>query len=715
MPLLRVKHTLCSLVTMGVLIVPIWAAEPAGKQAGAAKANEKAITITGIVTKPDGSPAAGAMVRSAATLWPKPHPLQAVVGDSFEPPMNEVRANGQGRFSIAINMQPFGDVSRLDREWQHFWKKTEIAASLDGFGAAWTIFEETDPKQPLTLRLVEDVAIRGKVIDLEGRPIAGATIRVNRIYATKTGDASDWIAAVKARELPLTVNEKLPRNVGARTIGIAPNLKTKADGTFEIQGIGRDRVVDLFFEGDAVAHRAAKVVAREMESLSQLIRGGGFTEEKHREITKPVFGSRFTIIAEPTQRVNGTVVDAETGKPVAGVCVESWYLAGVFYPARGLMNSVTDAKGQFRLNVPKGAGNQLLVRPSADQPFFQRVINVPNPVGLGQVTLEVKLHRGVVIIGRVTDKMTGEPVQGVRMHYLPLQTNEHTGKLPDEFQARGNAHVVPGDEENYLTGADGSYRVVGLPGPAVIGAHSVLRSFCSGIGYESIDVPRLGDNKSLLTFANPMFPSRTWPSSMKFINPEAAAKSASLDLELDPGGSVTMRLMDAGGKPVTGASIIKGLGPPGTFLTQVTDEAVATAINFGRNETRVIVIQHHDRRIGCVLRVGAKEIAEREITATLLPLAIVSGQLVKKGRPLAGIAIEPRILPPEDFGNLPSIATDKAGRFQCALPPGCDYQLFATGQGLDLFAVVVERLGIKSGESHDLKVLKLGDNRKFSR
>src|SRR5260221_6991101 len=117
--------------------------------------------------------------------------------------------------------------------------------------------------------------------------------------------------------------------------------------------------------------------------------------------------------------------------------------------------------------MPKGAGNQLLLVPNDDQPYFMRRVDVPDPVGLGPAKMEIELHRGLWITGRVTDKVTGGPVHGVRMHYLPLMSNAFAQATTPEFHADGN---VDGDQMRYVTRTDGTYRLVGLSVQAIVRA-----------------------------------------------------------------------------------------------------------------------------------------------------------------------------------------------------------------------------------------------------
>ena len=53
----------------------------------------------------------------------------------------------------------------------------------------------------MTLRLVrDDVPIDGRIIDLEGRPVPGATVRLVEMDTPLQGDLTPWIADVEALE-----------------------------------------------------------------------------------------------------------------------------------------------------------------------------------------------------------------------------------------------------------------------------------------------------------------------------------------------------------------------------------------------------------------------------------------------------------------------------------------------------------------------------------
>ena len=61
------------------------------------------------------------------------------------------------------------------------WKDARLVASAPGFGPAWvregSIARDVTEEMPLRL-VRDDSPINGRLVDLEGRPVAGATVRV---------------------------------------------------------------------------------------------------------------------------------------------------------------------------------------------------------------------------------------------------------------------------------------------------------------------------------------------------------------------------------------------------------------------------------------------------------------------------------------------------------------------------------------------------------
>jgi hypothetical protein len=81
------------------------------------------------------------------------------------------------------------------------WKNSLIAAVAPGFGPAWLTAESFAPSGETTLRLVrDDVPINGRILNLQGRPVPGATIRLLEIASPIDDDLTPWIKAALATE-----------------------------------------------------------------------------------------------------------------------------------------------------------------------------------------------------------------------------------------------------------------------------------------------------------------------------------------------------------------------------------------------------------------------------------------------------------------------------------------------------------------------------------
>jgi beta-lactamase regulating signal transducer with metallopeptidase domain/protocatechuate 3,4-dioxygenase beta subunit/5-hydroxyisourate hydrolase-like protein (transthyretin family) len=670
------------------------------------------VTVRGVVLLPDGSPAAGAAVRSAPQWWDW---LQSATSPDYRPPFVEARADVQGRFELSI---PLGADNKLTQSreawekvwrqprWQVLWKQTRIAASHPGYGGAWVTFNDIDDRNSVQLQLVEDLPIRGRVIDLEGRPVAGVTVKLSNAAESLNRDLTPWLEAVEAGEPPWTAHTKAGDSVEPRLIDLPEELKTDADGRFEIHGVGKERKIELTFLGETAAHRSATAVTRDMSPTSRAIISHAFNGSEVRE---PVFGAEFSFTADPARTIEGIVTDADTGDPLQGVSIESYKLVGYPYGNHRVLKSTTDAAGRFRIvGMPKGTGNILLAVPSDGVPYMMRRVEVPDPVGLGPAKMEIELHRGVLIEGQVTDKSTGEAVPGVRMHYLPLRSNEFAQALP-EFDDDGN---VDGDQMRYQTDAEGRFQLIGLPGAAIIGAESAFQDYRLGVGYDELTARKYGKSDWIDTYRNPINPGPKWPSSMRQVDIPEDAGTFQVDLELDPGASVDLKIVDADGAPVTGVSIDGLSSRSGIPATQ---EPVQTAVNFGPNETRTIIVQHREQRLGRVAKVGPEDVARGEATIVVEPTAKVRGTLwLDDTTPASGLTVEPRILPGGDFSKqLATVATDAQGRFEAELLVGCEYNLFVQGGGLDVYALAADQLSVQPGESRDLGDLVLAKDRKF--
>ena len=271
-------------------------------------------------------------------------------------------------------------------------------------------------------------------------------------HVPKPGEDLDpWLEAVKqGRARPeLKLGPQLPGFEDEN----APPIVSDRTGRFTVPGVGVERVVRLEVAGETIASGQFEVATRSMKPLGPVVRP--FYDPSQ------VFGKEFTYQAAPTQLIIGTVRDAVSGKPLAGVHLGS--------SRHKFIGTQTDAEGKFRLvgmpkeTVPNKSDeiwyrNRLVAVPNLEQPYFGNEVDIPLTAGLDSITLDIKLKRGLWITGRITVKVTGKPVRPAIIHYFPVRIESDVNK--DEWRTIG----AFADGQHRVTRADGTYRIVGLPG-----------------------------------------------------------------------------------------------------------------------------------------------------------------------------------------------------------------------------------------------------------
>src|SRR5262249_54302420 len=173
-------------------------------------------------------------------------------------------------------------------------------ASAPGFGVDWIV----EPRADAVFHLVPDQPMTGRIIDLQGKPVAGATVAVRDVYAGPPGAFDELVKEwKKSAEEQEQAAHKLDRFIWNRGgLGQAFHTKTAADGTFTLSGLGKDRVVTLLVSGEGIADTFAAVATRAGFDAS------GDTEIPHRRL----HGPDFKLAVEPDKPVTGVVRDEKT-------------------------------------------------------------------------------------------------------------------------------------------------------------------------------------------------------------------------------------------------------------------------------------------------------------------------------------------------------------------------------------------------------------------
>ena len=89
--------------------------------------------------------------------------------------------------------------------------------------------------------------------------------------------------------------------------------------------------------------------------------------------------------------------------------------------------------------------------------------------------MDLKLAKGVVVTGRLTDRATGRPVQAW-VGYTAMRDNPHWPRVPGFQSPVFNNKYGPSPGRHVPTMADGSFRLVALPGKGFLVAHIQYQS-----------------------------------------------------------------------------------------------------------------------------------------------------------------------------------------------------------------------------------------------
>jgi RNA polymerase sigma factor (sigma-70 family) len=626
------------------------AAEPEAKDAR---------PIAGRVLGPDGKPAAGAKV------W---------IVEPWLKAREVARSAADGTFRLPAD-DPKGP-KLTESEYQ-----IRVVATHEKFGVA---LPSGKPGDELALRLVEDLPVRGRVLDLQGKPVAGVTVTPLRVQASPKESLDDWLAKLKAAEdqANITTDTQLRRKVAPAPF-LSP-VKTDADGRFTLTGVGRERLVELRVEGPTIATSEIRVVTRDAKDIRVEYDPG------NPKLGYKVYqGATFDLAAEPTQPFIGVVTDKVSGKPIPKAVVRSEYSVRI--------EAVADADGKYTLRGLRPGEHRLVAVPPAgacNLPL-QRTggrVNSERPV-----TLDFALSSGVWLEGTVTNARTKKPVAGASVYYCPLG---------DGAVLRVGGDPLAFDEAAGPTDADGKFRIVAVPGPGAIAVNAP-----GGPYINATRRPLQGD--SLLWTHDGV---RVRWTRLFFASFDALAvveldpkKSRQYSLTVDPGEVTKGRILDPDGKPLAGAHASRLTEYNGWTMKPLGTEFEASQIQSGT--PRWVLFWHEERKLGAVWRPKPGDADTYDVRLT--PNGSATGRLVNKdAQPVADNLVEIYFRTPGDTGWSPwfpmkQVRTDAKGHFELPnLPAGVDFSLLYSLKKNPADGRSVREFRVKSGEAKDLGDVK---------
>lgn len=399
------------------------------------------MVVRGRVLLPDGRPAAGAELYWSKLANPESHSTEQV--------NHTKRAvtddDGQFRISVAG-----GELSAAPMPLY-------LIAHKAGFGIDWFSPERGENLSDITLRLVEDRAIRGRVIDTEGRPVVGARVAVNGVLASSGGSLDAFLTAWKHdwRDAFMKLDHAVHARLGSILGGV-----TDADGQIELRGVGVERVAETGVEA------AGRVLVELLVATRDGFDPAPYNTQALNGIPVPLrrstfiprlTGLQFELVGETEWVLRGKVFTGADRQPVVGARVES---GGGSWGTN--VSTVTDETGRYELHgLPRNEPALLCVSPSTATGLLSRSMEVSPAPGELAVDLDIELRPGIVVEGRVYDQASGKGVRG-GVSFVPLPGNKYV----DQPGYDGFQHSRLGQQ----AGAEGEFRLLVIPGPGVLTA-----------------------------------------------------------------------------------------------------------------------------------------------------------------------------------------------------------------------------------------------------
>ena len=685
------------------------AAEPVafaeGRRSGTETAAAADVTFTyaGTVVDEHDQPVAGAKI--VLDYWRANIPAGGV------PPLAVSDERGQFRFS-----------RRKSDFWNggpqiQWWRNAMILATKEGFGLAGArsvrfettgelaaelrretkLVPETGPK---VLKLVSDnVTIRGRILDLDGRAVSGALVRAINVWEAPEGNLKTWEAAAR---MPDADYWELPRKlrtlsfshilIGERP-SLVPEVRTDASGWFTLHGIGPERLADLVISGPAIETMVLHVRTRQGDLIKLPHKPNQFLVEA------AYYPCEFTRAAGPSVAVEGRVTDRESRRPLAGMELRVDRI-GIKPPFGTLpaqyLSATTDTAGHYRLEgLPLGPARFSVIPPVGSR-YLQAGFDVDTHISQKPVATDVQLRAGVPVRGRVVDERTGLPVTG-SLEYFAYRTNPHLQ------EARGfESRTSLGPEFHYRATRMAFLRFRFFPGRESWHSGRTASGCFTAVPVPTGSTPPSSRRLTL----RPSSPLRLIAGQKQHhlltpIDPHPGADSMTLDLMLRSGVTVKGKVLDERGKPLSDYHVFCGTSLP---LWSWNKGEMFEVEGYYPTEHRRLMFYHPGRNLVGLYELTGSPTGDLEIK--LHPGATITGRVVDSaGQPLENALINNlsnEMNSPEKgaAGALPGVLltylddhfvkTDKQGRFELSgIIPGLKYSASArgtSGRGLGRFS-----------------------------
>jgi protocatechuate 3,4-dioxygenase beta subunit len=280
----------------------------------------------------------------------------------------------------------------------------------------------------IDFELKQGGVITGRVTDSQGRPMADERVTLSRLDKNNRPQSDNFYG--RNFEMFMTDDRGVYRLYGL------------PEGRYLVS-VGAQQATGMVSSGGTFYPRTFHPDAT-TESEAKVVEVGEGSESENIDIT--------ISDAKGTRAVSGRVIDAETGKPVAGVEI-TWgqvYEDGKRISSWGWNGDKSRANGEFRLKGMAPGKYAVFPRGNGENRFFGEPVICDLNEGDAS-GLEVKVRQGGSISGFVVIEGTNDPMA---LQKLP--------RLSFNVSVREDQQTAP-RMDNPKVDADGSFHILGLP------------------------------------------------------------------------------------------------------------------------------------------------------------------------------------------------------------------------------------------------------------
>lgn len=670
-------------------------------------AKSKKLVYEGIVRDPNKKPVADAKLYFVFAQ-------QGKFPDTTLKPLATTDASGRFKFEVDPD-----DYVRLGMD---YWKYAALFAAKEEWGVAWVpswLFESTGAmksnpelvglyvssllklkfEREKTLELVRDEQpIEGQIIDVDGQPVAGATLKVKEVSWNESGTLDDWEKAVKHEKADYySVRQAVTdQHNGFQIASVIPPVATDANGRFIMRGIGNNRIVELIVSGPTIETVIVKcrtrdgekvVLPREFRNRGKPMKMGGIADEVY-------YPRKFTYIAAPSIPIVGRVTDVETREPIADCLVTAGRTFTFTGDFKSHIVAKTDKDGRYKLEgLPLQEGEFYIVPPTST-PYLPWGSSVKFDGNRDSVNRDVALRKGVVITGRAIDGRTNKPIPGV-VEFLSLAKNSRL----DDYKgfAGSGGHQVRTDEE-------GNYSITAVPGEGVLTFMALDHTrYQRAAAY-----PKRGTLLSSPSADSGLMetvPIMLFTADRHWVKDIVVPGGGALDVEitLSSGESLSGQLLGEDGKPVSEAIFSGAIEHSGWRPIKKDRFEIQ---GYYPDKPRDLYFYQRSTNTAAYLKLHGK--ITEPIQVKLRPATTLKGQVVDQdGAPMSNMTLTGEAIPSDNLGDVNyRLTTDNDGRFEIrGLVPGQTYSIFGSRDGYS--SDVVKDVVIDEREEVDLGVIKI--------